>query len=73
MCYELSRRTMTYLQEHNNNNNKINTNLIVQKKKLSLWHQDQSCRYKRFLKLSFQYQLLASYRNLLLFDEFISI
>ena len=38
MCYELSRRTMTYLQEHNNNNNnnnnnKINTNLIVQKKK----------------------------------------
>ena len=32
MCYELSRRTMTYLQEHNNNNNKINTNLIVQKK-----------------------------------------
>ena len=71
MCYELSRRTMTYLQEHNNN--KINTNLIVQKKKLSLWHQDQSCRYKRFLKLSFQYQLLASYRNLLLFDEFISI
>ena len=49
MCYELSRRTMTYLQEHNNNNNnnnnnKINTNLIVQKKKLSLWHQDQSCR-----------------------------
>ena len=42
MCYELSRRTMTYLQEHNNNNNnnnnnnKINTNLIVQKKTITM-------------------------------------